>query len=178
MWQTQDLCTSHQGSPTQEGHLFVLEAELTVGGASAHLGPICVACLCEKVQTLSLKMPSMTGGRIVSARRLKKLSRKQEESSAASTGARVQPGSGSIAGYKSDNRLIGIFREESKFTFSKSFSLTRAILNKIRGECVGPEEPVVNLEFRDKATGRVDDHWVMIDRHFWEKLINGATNYR
>jgi hypothetical protein len=170
------MCQRHAGPPTSDMQLTVVQGEIRTNGATASFGPFCIQCLVSTVHTLALSMPESKGGRATSTRRIKRLSQKQEASSAAATGARVQPGSGARPGNKGDTRRYGIFREESKFTFAQSFSLKKEILDKIRGECQGREEPVVNIEFRDKATGRVDDNWVVVPRHYWEKLIASTDN--
>lgn len=91
-------------------------------------------------------------------------------------GGRTSKASGAMASDKSDGRLIDRIRLEAKLTYANSFRITRAVLNKIRGECVGLEEPVVQIDFNDKATGRVEDSWVVIPFHLWEKYVNATTD--
>ena len=91
-------------------------------------------------------------------------------------GGRVSKASGAMASDKSDGRLLDKVRMEAKFTFAKSFRLTRQILNKIRSECQGTEEPAVQIDFNDKVTGRVLDSWVVIPLHAWEKYVNALDD--
>jgi hypothetical protein len=94
----------------------------------------------------------------------------------AAIGGRTSKASGAMAGDKSDGRLIDRIRLEAKLTYANSFRITRAVLNKIRGECVGLEEPVVQLDFADKITNRVVDSWAIIPLHVWEKYVNATTD--
>ena len=91
-------------------------------------------------------------------------------------GGRVMPASGALPGYKGDGRIRGLFRFEMKETFSLGFALTREVLNKIRGECSGKEEPVVVLDFKDKGTGRTEDRWCIIPYKTLKRFIDGAAN--
>ena len=101
-------------------------------------------------------------------KKIKRLSRRQEMGLAEDTGSRVQKGSGSLPWAKSDVRKRGVFRAECKFTRAKSYSVTRATLDKIRGECETGETPLLDLQFLDKF-GAPADRWVMIPYDDWLK---------
>ena len=109
--------------------------------------------------------------------RVKQLCRKQDQDVMAGLdGGRVQPASGALSGYKSDGRVPGHHRVETKWTAAESFRLKRAELSKIRGECQRLEKPAMVIDFKDKATGRTEDRWVVIPHRDWEKYANAATN--
>lgn len=106
------------------------------------------------------------------SKRIKRISQKQERKVMESIGGRTSKASGAMASDKSDGRLLDRIRLEAKFTFASSYRLTRDVLNKIRGECQGKEEPAVQLDFNNKSTGGVEDSWVVIPLHVWEKYVN------
>lgn len=109
--------------------------------------------------------------------RVKQLCRKQDQDVMAGLdGGRVQPASGALSGYKSDGRVPGHHRVETKWTGAASFRLQRSELNKIRGECQRLEKPAMVIDFKDKVTGRTEDRWVVIPHRDWEKYANAATN--
>jgi hypothetical protein len=62
---------------------------------------------------------------------------RQERETAELIGGRVQKASGAMLSAKGDVRLKGVLRGEMKSTEKKSFILKRAVLDKIRSECVG-----------------------------------------
>jgi hypothetical protein len=96
----------------------------------------------------------------------KRRSQRQERQLALDTGGRTQRGSGSLPWAKGDVRKKGKFRAECKFTRNKSFSVTRAILDKIRSECDFNETPVLDITFVDEH-GRTEDHWVAVPYEVW-----------
>jgi hypothetical protein len=77
---------------------------------------------------------------------------------------------------KSDSRLKGLLRIENKFTYGKSFSLTRQDLNKIRSECQGHESPAMQIDFKDRATNKTQDAWVCIPHLVWERMFNATAD--
>lgn len=91
-------------------------------------------------------------------------------------GGRIMPGSGSKSGYKGDGRVFDRARVEMKETFSRTFAMTRDILNKIRGECSGKEEPVVVVDFKDKATGRTEDRWAIIEFKVLKRFLDATAD--
>lgn len=91
-------------------------------------------------------------------------------------GGRVQPASGALPGYKSDVKVTGKHRIETKWTIAASFRLTREMLNKIRGECRGLERPAVVIDFKSKTSGRTEDRWVCIPYSDWKRYANEATD--
>lgn len=103
------------------------------------------------------------------SRTLRRRSQRQERKLAEDVGARVQPGSGSLPTHKGDVRKRGEFRVESKYTSKKSYSVTREVLQKIRGECTGVERPALDVLFTDPLTGQESDRWVMIPYEDWVK---------
>lgn len=111
------------------------------------------------------------------SRRIRKLSQKQERGVMTELGGRTQPGSGSRPGHKGDGRIFDKYRIEMKLTMSRTFALTRDILNKIRGECSGKEEPVVVVDFKDKATGRTEDRWCVIQYKEFKRIIGDPEQH-
>jgi len=90
-------------------------------------------------------------------------------------GGRVQAGSGSRPGYKGDGRVYDRIRVEMKSTTSKDMGIVdRDVLNKIRSECEGREEPIVVVDFADKKTGRVEDRWALIEFKVLERILNAT----
>ena len=112
------------------------------------------------------------GGRRPSAKAIKRRSRRQELQLADDTGARVQKGSGSIPHLKGDVRFKGKFRAECKQTRLKSFSVTRAILDKIRSECAFDEVPVLDVEFLSPV-GKTEERFIVIPYNVWTELQKG-----
>ena len=99
-------------------------------------------------------------------KKIKRLSRRQELGLATDTDSQAQKGSGALPWAKGDVRKRGAFRAECKFTRSKSYSVTRATLDKIRSECSVNETPLLDLQFLDKH-GAVDERWVLIPYSVW-----------
>lgn len=133
----------------------------------------CPACQETEVQQLVLmttesKLPSAL------SRRVRALSRKQERTVMSDLGGRVMPASGARAGYKGDGRVFDRIRVEMKESFSSTFRLTREILNKIRGECAGKEEPVVVVDFKDKRTGGTEDRWCVIEYKVLKRIMDAG----
>lgn len=110
---------------------------------------------------------------------MKKLAQKQERRNAEMLGARTQPGSGSSSRAKGDIRKLGEYRGESKFTFAESYSLTRAVLEKITSECGEGERPILFLDFKNKMNGRTHGSYVVLHEADFEDLVNnGASDDR
>jgi len=110
-----------------------------------------------------------------SAKRIKQISRKQEENLAQSLGGERHYGSGNKAGYAGDVRIRGRFRVECKFTSKMSRALTRSEIGKLRSECGLGEAPMINIQFRNPTTLAVEEDWVCVPRSEWEKL-NASTD--
>lgn len=86
-------------------------------------------------------------------------------------GARQTPGSGAIAGCKSDG-YTDRFRFENKATIHESFSIKLAVLEKIREEAMATGKlPALTLSFT-YGSGRSVPHgdYVIIPRHVFEEL--------
>lgn len=109
--------------------------------------------------------------RLLSSKENRRRSRRQELELASATGGRQQKGSGCLPWAKGDVRKKGNFRAECKFTRHASFSITRAILDKIRSECDYNETPVLDITFAE-ATGRTADRWVVVPYDVWLRLQN------
>lgn len=135
----------------------------------------CSACLPDGVHRLLLMVPESTIKRAPS-RQTKKRSQKQERKVMASLpGGRTQAGSGSRPGYKGDGRVYDRIRVEMKSTTNQDMSIvSRKVLNKIRGECTGREEPIVVVDFADKITGRVEDQWALVELKVLERILNAT----
>jgi hypothetical protein len=116
--------------------------------------------------------------RTAPSKRDKKHSTKQDLRMAARTGGRLQPGSGNQDDAKGDVRVKGKYRIEDKFTRAASFSLTREILSKIRGECEHGEKPVLGIEFCNKNTLKVEDEWVVMQVEDWEEMVRVIDEYQ
>jgi hypothetical protein len=150
-------------------HILVVHLE----GNEAELGPICMNCMCTRMMHgVVVPPPALPPSR----KKVKKHSKKQEETVMANIGGRTQPGSGCVPGYKSDGRLQGRVRMEAKFTYGSIFSLRKSDLDKVRGECEGRELPAVVIDFKDSASGKTRDSWVLITRTQWENFIRGTDN--
>jgi hypothetical protein len=147
------------------------------GEATDKTKPICPACQETETHKLVLMTPESKIPRAPS-RRVKHLSQKQEREVMAELGGRVMPASGSKPGYKGDGRVFDVARVEMKEVFSKTFNLTRDILNKIRGECSGKEVPVVVVDFKDKATGRTEDRWCVLEFKLLKGFLDGSVDNR
>ena len=111
----------------------------------------------------------------MTAKRIRRISRIQEQKLAKIVGGRVQPGSGAVPGYKGDVRLRGRFRIEAKFTTKKSYTLKLQDLLKIQSECNSSERPVFVVEFKEEESLRSVCSWVIIPQRDWEKLIAKTT---
>lgn len=103
---------------------------------------------------------------VFTAKQNKRRSQRQEAKLAEETGGKAQKGSGCLPWAKGDVRKKGSFRAECKFTKKRSFSLSREILDKIRGECEFNETPVLDVTFVDDQ-GRTEDHWVCVPYEMW-----------
>lgn len=160
------LCSFCRGGPA---HVLVVH----LGDSEAEIGPVCLNCMCTRMMH-GVAQPPPTHA--PPRRKVKKHSRQQEEAVMKSIGGRTQPGSGCVPGYKSDGRLHGRVRMEAKFTYGTIFPLRKEDLDKIRGECEGRELPAVVVDFKDRASGKTRDSWVLITRAEWENLIRGTGN--
>lgn len=96
-------------------------------------------------------------------------SMRQERELAEDTGARVQPGSGAIAGIKGDVRSRGNFRAECKFTRANSYRVDRKTLDKISSECSFGEIPILDISFIAR-NGQTEDRWVAMPYSDWITL--------
>jgi len=148
---------------------------LNIEDIEAELEPYCVNCLLNRVMRGFIT--EAVKGKIP-ARKIRRTSRQQEEKVMAGIGGRTQPGSGCVNGYKSDGRLKDLVRVEAKFTFGTIYSVKRADLDKIRGECQGHEKPAFVIDFKDRASGRTQDSWVLMPHKEWERMINALAQHR
>jgi hypothetical protein len=130
-------------------------------------GPICLVCLAgneEIVGNLLLADVAEKESRKKLLRQQKTMSKKQELEIAEALGARTQKASGALAGSKGDGRKKGVLRFEAKYTLHDSFPLKLEDLYKIASECHGAERPLLVLDFKDRATGRLRDRFAVL--HF------------
>jgi len=105
----------------------------------------------------------------MSAKATRRRSQRQERELAEDTGGSTQRGSGCLPWAKSDvTKVFGKFRAECKFTRAKSFSITKAIIDKIRGECDFNEIPMIDVTFVTPE-GRTDERWVCLPYEVWKK---------
>jgi len=124
-----------------------------------------------------------------SRKRMKRASMKQEEEFAGELGGHRQSGSGSRRGNKGDGQVLdqaavdalegapGRYRTENKFSTCASMTLHLVDLQKIRSECRGREVPVFNVQFKDRATLRTLDDWVLIPRKEWKALASKTDDH-
>jgi hypothetical protein len=144
-------------------------------GGSDVVGPL----VPDQQYAAVIDSPDVSPGRVPPSRKIKRLSRRQEEKLAASIGGKRHAGSGAMAGLKGDFRKKGVVRCEAKFTQAKTFTLSRDVLDKIRGEATHGEVPTVVVEFKNKLTGRTEDSWAVIPTQDWEdKIANAADKDR
>lgn len=78
----------------------------------------------------------------------RKRSNDQEKRAAKRNEARIQPGSGSLSGAKSDVLKEGEMRMECKHTTKSSISLKQEWLRKVAKEAAAGEIPVLEIEFQ------------------------------
>lgn len=109
-------------------------------------------------------------------KQIRRLSRGQERRNAELLGGRTQPGSGSSSRAKGDVRKLGEYRGESKFTFSKSYSLHLGTLEKIAAECTLGEKPLLFLDFKDKATSRTRGSFVILHEADFKEILHAAEH--
>ena len=109
-------------------------------------------------------------------KRMKQISVKQEEKIAKSHGGVRHKGSGNQPGYAGDVRVDGQYRIEAKYTSRKSYSVTRAELDKIRSECGVGEVPLFFIDFKEPESLRTEDAWVLVPRTEWEKHVETSDD--
>jgi len=130
--------------------------------------PICLNCLSQGTAVLRVELES---DEVKPDRRPDKRARKraqrQDQHVARLTGARIQPNSGATAHEKGDLRKKGELRIETKYTGKQGFRVTRAMLDKIRGECALKEKPALVLTFVHPDTLSTQDEWVIIPVEDW-----------
>lgn len=131
------------------------------------------AGLAQKPITIRLEEPQAP---IPSAKRIKKLTAKQEERVASDMGGHRQKGSGAVRWRKGDGRVKGLYRIENKMRFTKGITITREDLNKIRGECSIGEVPLFQVDFACRSTGRVEDSWIVVPYEHWKKVIGETSD--
>jgi hypothetical protein len=110
------------------------------------------------------------GPKKVSVKKQKRASIRQENDVMDALGGRRHPGSGALSGLKGDGSVRNKYRVETKMTRKGSFRLERGDLGKIRGECVGTEQPLLVLDFVDPNTGGSPDRWVTLPWELFQKM--------
>jgi len=157
------------------GVLGTMSLVLRAGSEELVIGPHCNACMLNSPHAGWMNPPKIpTGG--PPTERMKRTSKRQEKRVAAGVGAQTSLASGAMASDKSDARIRGVLRIENKFTYGTTFALSRQILTKIRSECVGRETPMLQIEFKDRATNKTQDAWACVPYQDWEKLFNDSAS--
>lgn len=145
--------------------------DIFIGNGVETSDPICLEHLIRgQPIDVRVEQTDITKGRRTPDKRIRRRSQRQERKLAEDSGGRVQKGSGCLPWAKGDVRKRGVFRGESKFTTAQSFSLKRALLDKIRSECEGQEYPLLDIEFINKGTQRSEDRWVAVPYEVWVEL--------
>jgi len=150
---------------------------LRIGNEVSSIGPLCDVCMQGQQHTAWVEPPAISAGG-PPTKRMKRASKLQEKRMSDGVGARATLASGAMASDKSDARIQGVLRIENKFTYGTTFALSRQVLNKIRSECVGHETPVLEVEFKDRATNKTQDAWVCLPHKVWERLFNATSENR
>jgi hypothetical protein len=128
---------------------------------------LCIECQQTPTRT-ELQDPPQERGPHPPTRSLRKRISREELETARMVGGQRQKGSGSTPSAKGDIRVKGKLRGEEKSTAKGSYTIKRAVLDKIRSECVGAERPFVLLRFRHPVTMATEDRWVLIPVEDWE----------
>lgn len=109
----------------------------------------------------------------LSVKRKRSISRKQERDVMSQfDGGRVQPGSGSRAGYKSDGRVFDRIRMEAKYTFADTYKLELFELMKLAGECEGRERPIFVVDFKEKRTAKLRGRFVVLHESDFKRMAH------
>jgi hypothetical protein len=140
------------------GMALMVYAHITVDSQTTVVGPICLKCQGLHTKLMDCPVDDQRARRRVSAR--------QERRVMSDLGGRVQPASGALPGHKGDGRVLFRHRLEMKYTTRRSYTLTRQTLDKIRGECWGPERPALILEFKNNQ-GVTEDSWAVVPYQDW-----------
>lgn len=90
-------------------------------------------------------------------------------------GGRVQPASGSMDGYKSDGRVYGKLRVETKYTQNDTFRLDIRELFKVASECTEGEVGIMVVDFLESNTARVRGRYVIMPFNHFEKVNRAET---
>lgn len=100
-------------------------------------------------------------------------SQQQERRVATELGGKVQKASGAMEHAKGDVRVLGKMKVECKTTTQKSFSLTLAMMRKIRAEGMrdGGEGWAMQLEFKE---GFTREHFAVIDWATFQQLLRDS----
>ena len=152
-----------------------LDISLFTRTQSATLLHLCLKCLSsneEIVGDMALIELMEKRSRRKLLRKQRTVSVKQEIEIAEALGARIQKASGALAGSKGDGRRKGVLRFEAKYTMNDSYPLRLDDLDKIASECHGAERPLLVLDFKDKATGRLRDRFVVLRFDHAKEMID------
>lgn len=106
-------------------------------------------------------------------KKIKRASGKQERKIAADIGGRVQPASGATPFAKGDVRKAGVARVEAKFTYGKSWTLSKETFLKIMSESTLTEVPSIVVDFKDRSSDKTDLSLVVIHYQDWVKAFHG-----
>ena len=170
LWGECDNCHQHSGDLQR----YFIE----IGEHSGNGPSLCPTC--RRDRTLDAALESSdgpTGARPPSRQRRRAVTR-QERETAKLIGGYVQKASGALSYAKGDVRLKGVLRGEMKSTEKKSFILKRAVLDKIRSECLGAEKPFLTVRFINPLTMATEDEWVVIPIEDWEHSKYAAAQHQ
>lgn len=144
-----------------------LYIDMFVGTGHDRIGPFLENEYNEEVTAVIETKPEDQKGPSPPSNRLRKRARKEEEKIAEDIGGKAQKASGALPWAKGDIRKRGQHRLESKVTRSKQYIVTRAELNKIRGEASAGEKPAFVITFVNRDTLREEDCWVLQPYEDW-----------
>lgn len=165
-------CDRCCGGPTTTQRFYI-----EVGDNRCETPWLCRDCHMTPTRTELQEPPQERGPKPPSRQRRKAVDR-QERETATLIGGYKQKASGAMSSAKGDVRLKGALRGEMKSTEKASFVLKRAVLDKIRGECVGAERPFVTVRFISPLTLATEDEWVVIPIEDWEHNRHAASKHQ
>jgi len=151
---------------------FMKGVFLQQGTSVKRIGMYCPRCNPSDFSMILPPIEPEANPRKGTSRRVKRVSRKQEEDIAEKLGGKRHRGSGSVPWNKGDVRLDERARIEAKFTTKASYSVGQRELSKIRSECESTEQPVLIIDFKEKVTLKTYDRWAVVPFTFLEELLS------
>ena len=104
------------------------------------------------------------------------VSKRQDARVMSALGGRIQPASGAMPGYKSDGRIPGRYRIETKYTQADAYSMSIKDLWKIAGECEGLERPLFIIDYLEKSTHKLRGRYAVLPFADLEKMIHALAD--